>query len=346
MEGSDWPTMTPFDRTFRLPATFLAIVRQVLVTAASVRVQHSNALLLASLDSACKPPQQVFTLAAMSTRSTRSSRNFASLTPSPAPTRRRNTLAATPVAAVSRESPSRERRPSLDSGYSSSTDEGGDNLSVASPLLLETPKATRRKPPPGSLTSVRSASTKGSRRSYQSRSSGRGLPLHNQKEIARDIEQFGGLSKVVAGTHSITNFCNTCATTSSEKVTLYGEEKSKRRDSVRNNIQHWRNLGFVEYKEIIESWQILPAAETTLLAAKELKNKPPSFVDIPSNNPQEPQRSKKLPPKSDLLNYREQEEILSDSSDCNQKMSGIAEVASSVGRRNGSGTGTKSDPCK
>jgi hypothetical protein len=119
---------------------------------------------------------------------------------------------------------------------------------------------------------------------------------------------------------------------------LYGEEKGRRRDSVRNKIQHWRNIGFAEYKAIVEGWQILPATETNRLAVEELQN-PPAFVDIPAN-PDEQQKPKKSLPKGDFSSYRDPYKKPS-------AMLGLTEVSSSSSKRkDGSGTGTKDDPCK
>jgi len=75
--------------------------------------------------------------------------------------------------------------------------------------------------------------------------------IYKQKELAADAEAAGGLSVVTAGAHGITDFCNRTSSVSSQKLGLYGVYKSKRCHSVRNKLQHWLGLGYVEYRDLV-----------------------------------------------------------------------------------------------
>jgi len=163
------------------------------------------------------------------------------------------------------------------------------------------------------------------------------LVINKQKELSADVEAFGGLALVTSQTHSITNFCNKHTDQSATKLELYGEPKSKRRDSIRNKIQHWRSIAWIECRAIVEGWQILPSKSTTESADEELAQsarRPPSVVNVPAAG--------------DFTKCREPAPLIVPTKKAAPEpiMSGTQEVAPSRGASNGGGTGTKSDPCK
>ena len=75
------------------------------------------------------------------------------------------------------------------------------------------------------------------------RTNKRGLTKWEQKILASDVEDFGGLNAIFESKKGITKFCNKCAEKdeegSDERSRLYGIEYSKARDRVRNKLTYW-----------------------------------------------------------------------------------------------------------
>jgi len=160
--------------------------------------------------------------------------------------------------------------------------------------------------------------------------------IYKQKELAADAEAAGGLSVVTAGAHGITDFCNRTSSVSSQKLGLYGVYKSKRCHSVRNKLQHWLGLGYVEYRDLVVHWQILPADSTVKLADQEQldRHRPPSVVNIPGNFQDYRDISQEL--SGDEYEKKVTKKVT--------KPCKMEEVSSSRAFKGGSGT--RNDPCK
>lgn len=113
----------------------------------------------------------------------------------------------------------------------------------------------------------------------KTRSNSRSLAPWQQKLLAQDVEEFGGLAKICPpGTGKtksrLKEFGDKFAQKDEERTELYGAHDSKKRDKLRNKLQYWRGLPQGEYYKIISDWNILPAAFANSPAVAS-KNPPP-----------------------------------------------------------------------
>jgi hypothetical protein len=186
-----------------------------------------------------------FSLHPVSTMSTRSGRNYISPPVSPTP-RVRKSQRSTPLNSPP-AGPYRRQN-------SSSTEEGskGEDSSVASlvPSVAEsntTPGSRKKGRPFGSNSKTRSNSA--------------GLSDPHQKQLACDLEDWGGFDRVDSVTHGFTQFCNEQSSKDEERSYLYGEVSSKQRDRIRHKLEHWRKSQAKDggYYDLLQSWGIVPA---------------------------------------------------------------------------------------
>ena len=106
----------------------------------------------------------------------------------------------------------------------------------------------------------------------RSRSNIRGLADWEQKIVASDAEEFGGLAKINER-GVFRTFCEAHEDTDEERARIYGSLGSKERDRVRHKLEFWRKIGSEEYLGLLSDWNILPA---TFREAKQTEEQPPS----------------------------------------------------------------------
>lgn len=91
------------------------------------------------------------------------------------------------------------------------------------------------------------------------RSNKRTIPEFEQKVIASDVEEFGGLD-VVKSKGGFGRLVDCFSYKDDERARIYGEAGSKQRHKVRHRIDYWSRIGHNDYNKLLQSWSIVPAA--------------------------------------------------------------------------------------
>jgi hypothetical protein len=168
-----------------------------------------------------------------------------------------------------------------------------------------------------------------------------------QKELAEDVENYGGLQKILAHPSGLTLFCNQQSQIDDDKKKLYGEYASKERVQVENKIRNWGWLEGDEYQDILAGFGVWSAKQKALQENQPQPDPSPSSFQpqpdlVPSSlwNQQKQQSkrsstSKSKPPSSvqffgqptpttnvNFYRYREPKQSILSSDDESNKMSG------------------------
>ena len=211
----------------------------------------------------------------MRTRSTRSGRKY-------------NNTDTTAPDSSSRPTRSRANsQASSDWSYrrqNSSSTEEGDNESVSS-ILVETPPAVVTKKVSSAGRPVGSTG--------KNRSNSSGLKEFEQKILACDVEDYGGLQGIFqaeAG-NGVSIFCDLQAQKDEERERIYSSVSSKQRERVRNKLRYWKDLQAKggEYHKLLGEWGILPAVYRFSSSTKGTA----APKSTPKQQPPQPQASKK-----------------------------------------------------
>ena len=113
------------------------------------------------------------------------------------------------------------------------------------------------------------------------RSNKRSLKQIEQKLLASDVEEFGGLQAIFGQKLGLRAFCDRFATKDEERAAVYGVVNSKQRDRIRHKLDYWRGLG-QGYQELLAEWRIVPACfqspESKKPSTQEKTDQVPTFV--------------------------------------------------------------------
>lgn len=191
-------------------------------------------------------------------RQQRGGRGRPPVSPTPTPARTRASR-STPesyreTASIASSSTSEGSEESLESLVA---DDEASTPVFATPTSTSTPSTKGR--PPGSVSTTRSTK--------------RSLEPWQQKLLAEDVEEFGGLAAVKAKQTNkrskFRDFCDQAALKDEERAHLYDIPDSKNRERVRHRIDYWVSIGTDSYQSILSEWGIIPAAFREIKAPEE-----------------------------------------------------------------------------